>query len=85
MSWLKCDIWTVYNAIREYLDITKSAQLFGLSSRLENKTDNTSMESMVIDGIQIYNRFFKNSFKGTMLTDEGPWSNVTALILNNII
>ena len=39
---------------------------------------------MVIDGIQIHNRFIKNIFKGTMLPDEGLWSNGTALILNQI-
>jgi len=66
------------------LDITKSAQLFGLLSRLENETEGLPVVPSVIDGIQIHNRFLKNSFKGTMLTDEIPWSDETVLVLNKI-
>ena len=56
--------------------IVESARKFGISSIHEDEQMLT--EACAIEGIAIENRVARNSFKGTMLTDEGPWSEKTA-------
>jgi hypothetical protein len=66
------------------LDNTKSSNLFGLSSRQEGESKENPGEVLIIDDVPVNNRVLQNSFRGTMLTDEGPWSDTAATVLNKV-
>jgi hypothetical protein len=76
--------WGIKDTFKTYFQNIISDQLFGLFSKLPNKSSESPGEFFSIDGILIKNCFLKNSPNGILLIDERTWSNRTAKLLNKV-